>query len=900
MNVHLFGKKDSPCCANWALRKSVDEETQEIKDAVCESFYMDDYLDSMMTEKIAANHSCKLINLIADGGFNLTKWMSNSKDVLVALPSTNMKHVIDLDLDKLPVERALGMLWDPNEDIFTFNTVKKAFPLSKRGILSCISSVFDPLGILAPALLQGKLIVQQLWQLGIDWDSEVPSKEKKDWIEWKENIPNLSRIKLDRWLGFDRNCSVQLHIFSDASSLAYGAVAFARVVKTDTVWVSFLMGKSRLAPLGSKTMTIPKLELQAAVLAVRLKKAVIESVRIEFEKVIFWSDSQIVLKWLQNEERKFPVFVMNRLNEIRSSTDISSWKFVPGELNPADEATRYNPTISTSSRWLCGPSFLLEDEQYWPRNDVNNNKECSIEDTSTINVNVIDEVNCTSKYINETVKWNHYSSWIKLVRHITWIIKLKRNWLNHQRNLKNRENLKYLTVKEITETKTELYKMSQKESFPVEYTNLSQHKVLPKRSKLIPLRPFMEDGLLRVGGRIGLAHVPYDWKHQIVISPRHFIAELLVMHVHENNFHVGRNSTLALTRERYWIISGKSFVRSLIYKCSLCKRRRVEPVPPLMGNLPIDRLAYNEPPFSRTGVDYFGPLYVKRGRRTRQLKGTEKRYGALFTCMTTRAVHIELAGELSTDSFILALHRFISRRGNPKTISSDNGSNFVGAERELSTALQKLDQNRIRNDLSKRDIEWKFNPPASPWMGGAWESLVKSTKKALKTVVKDRLLTDEALQTFLTEVECTVNSRPLTSTSSDLDDYEALTPNHFLIGRPSAALPTDFVKSEDIDSKKRWRAVQAASHMFWNRWLKEYLPTLNKRQKWFTQTRNFQTGDLVLLTDRNVIKSHWNLGRILKTYPGKDDVTRVAEVKTIDGTYIRPTASLALLEEHQQ
>ena len=403
----------------------------------------------------------------------------------------------------------------------------------------------------------------------------------------------------------------------------------------------------------------------------------------------------------------------------------------------------------------------------------------------------------------------------------------------------------------------------------------------------------MDDGLIRVGGRIGLAHIPRDSKHQIILSPKHHISTLIVTHIHETNFHVGRNSTLAFTRENFWIISGKSFIRYTINRCNFCKRRRVQPMAPLMGELPFERIAYMEPQFSRTGVDYFGPLLIKRGKRTRSNCGTAERYGALFTYLTTRAVHVELAGDLSTDSFILALRRFISRRGHPKTIISDNGSNFVGAEREITKCLK--DQEKICNELSKNEIVLKFNPTLSPWMGGAFEALVKSTKKALKTVYKDRSFTEEALQTFLAEVESTLNSRPLTSISDDMDDYQALTPNHFLLGRSSPILPVSNIEEKEINSRKR--AVQAATEMYWKRWRQEYLFTLSRREKWNKVTRNFKPGDLVVVTDKNVIRSHWKLSRVIAVFPGKDDVVRIVGIKTVNGTCKRPSAPLVLLEE---
>ena len=266
------------------------------------------------------------------------------------------------------------------------------------------------------------------------------------------------------------------------------------------------------------------------------------------------------------------------------------------------------------------------------------------------------------------------------------------------------------------------------------------------------------------------------------------------------------------------------------------------------------------------------------------------------TCLSTRAVHLDLAGDMSTDSFILALRRFTARRGNPKSINSDNGTNFVGAERELGDAIKSLDQNRIRKELCSSGITWNFNPPQAPWMGGAWESLVKSSKRALKSIVRDRLFTEEALVTFLAEVEMTLNSRPITAVSDDLDDYEALTPNHFLLGRCSPHLPIGKFADEEVNLRSKWRAVQAASNMFWARWRKEYLPTLTVRSKWSTNRENLKPGDLVILCDPSTTRGNWPLGKVIRTYTSGDDIVRSVDVKTNSGVYRRAVASLALLE----
>lgn len=270
---------------------------------------------------------------------------------------------------------------------------------------------------------------------------------------------------------------------------------------------------------------------------------------------------------------------------------------------------------------------------------------------------------------------------------------------------------KILSADDVVEASSALCRQAQIESFEEDYIALQSNKVLPRNSSLLRLQPVYVDGVIRVGGRLNKAPILFEAKHQVILPPVHPISKLLIQDVHERHLHVGKEHTLALVRQQFWIPRGKSLTKMVLKDCLYCKRRRATPCVPVMASLPKERLAATEPPFTNTGVDYFGPMKVKRGRVVK------KRWGCLFTSLTTRAVHLELAGDLSTDSFIMALRRFRGRRGNPKTIRSDNGTNFVGARKESSEALKSLKQERITTELIPEGITWYFNPPSAPHMG---------------------------------------------------------------------------------------------------------------------------------------------------------------------------------------
>ena len=271
---------------------------------------------------------------------------------------------------------------------------------------------------------------------------------------------------------------------------------------------------------------------------------------------------------------------------------------------------------------------------------------------------------------------------------------------------------------------------------------------------------------------------------------------------------------------------------------------------------------------------------VKLSKRTRSNQATVKRYAVFFMCLKTRAVHLKIAGDMSTNSFILVLRRCISRRGPIDIIRSDNGTNCIGAERQLRNALKELDETLIYSKLNRYRIEWKFNPPSSPWMGGVWESLVKSVKRSLKVITRDRVFTEESLYTLLCEVKSVINNCPLTTTSDSISDFEALTPNHFLLGTKMTNYALGSFNPRETNYREKWRAVQAALNMFWTRWLREYLPSLTDRKKWTTNSRNLEIEDLVILVSKNPVRSAWSTGRVIKAYPVVDGVVRSVKVKT--------------------
>ena len=499
-----------------------------------------------------------------------------------------------------------------------------------------------------------------------------------------------------------------------------------------------------------------------------------------------------------------------------------------------------------------------------------------------------------------------FSSWERLRRAVAWLLRFK-TWFieSYSRGSVNakarssQERGPLLTVDEVQRAEKEVMKHVQRLSFPeviqaMQRTSslkpsrqlTSELKNLNIAAYMRKLHPQLDDkGILRVGGRLENSLIKYEAKHPVILPYRHQVTDLIISEHHQKTGHLGQEYVLPSLRQLYWIIKGRSVVRRVISSCFPCKRRGAVRGEQLMADLPKERLLSGDPPFTYVGVDYFGPLYVRQGR------SNVKQYGCLFTCLVTRAVHIEVVHSLDTDSFINAVRRLINLRGSPSTIYSDNGTNFHAGERELRESLRDWNQQSIQKFLRQKNMRWKFNPPGASHMGGAWERTIRSVRKILRALLGQQLVSDEILRTLMSEVEGILNSRPLTPVSSDPKDLEPITPNHLLLLRANPNLPPGVFTKEENYSKRRWRQVQYMSDIFWKHWLKEYLPTLQERAKWIKPCRCLAIGDLVLIADENVHRGKWPLGRVIEVFYGKDGY-----VQTSSTILTRPVTKLCLLE----
>ena len=932
MTVHLFGATSSPGCANYALKLTADtfenESGKEAADFVRQDFYVDDGLKSVASQEEAIHLIKNSHELCLKGGFNLHKYISNDRKVLDSIPvNQRAKDVQSLNLlhDNLPNSKALGVQWCIENDTLQFNFDLKEGPVTRRGILSAISSIFDPLGLVAPFVLQGKKLLQELCRNNNGWDDPVPEDVRNRWLKWKNEVSQISQLQIPRCYKmkeFGTPQVVELHHFADASQDGYGQCSYLRMIdENQNIVTSLVMAKSRVVPL--KPITIPRLELTAAVVAVKVGAFLNKELNYESIKHFYWTDSKVVLGYIANETRRFHIFVANRVQQIRSCTSPEQWNYVETKSNPADLASRGMSGIDIikNSQWWKGPHFLRLNE---PLPLTSTDVELELNDPEIKKVSVCSNNIKPDNICDILSRLEYFSSWHTTKRAVALCLRLKEKLKSGKLKKadsdvdpsilrqKIKRDYKPVTVQELQNAEHVILHLVQYKSFSKELkilrrtdaTDVDNHDELThckvsikKDSCLYKLDPFIaEDGLIRVGGRIRRASIPKELAHPIILPKHGHITHLLIDHYHLKTAHRGRNTTLNELRAcGYWIIKGGSVVASHIWKCVICRKLRSTTIGQKMADLPKDRLE-PAPPFTYSGVDYFGPFYVKEGR------SEKKRWGVLFTCLVSRAVHIEVATSLNTDSFINAYRRFIGRRGPIRELRSDRGTNFVGAKAELESALNEMSHNKIHEELLKDGcdyIKFNMNFPSASHMGGVWERMIRSARNVLSALLvkHGNQLDDELLQTLMIETEAIINSRPLTPPDmTSPDSGEPLSPSQILTLKSKVVLPPpgSFVK-EDMYCRKRWRRVQFLANQFWEKWRKEYLPSLQKRSKWASPCNNLKVDDIVLMFDENIPRCQWPRARVTHTYHSEDNLVRKVTVRTSTSVYDRPVHKLILL-----
>ncbi|XP_058802443.1 uncharacterized protein LOC131670671 [Phymastichus coffea] len=705
------------------------------------------------------------------------------------------------------------------------------------------------------------MIVQDLWRAKLSWDEILPQAWQDKWSAFRSTILADTEIDIPRWIGFAPDKNLQLHAFADASRRALAAAVYSRVTDKDgSVTTALLNARTKLSSIkslqpastGRLRMTIPQLELRAALIASQLLTTTASALKVPISACHLWSDSRVALHWLQSDDPVGNDLVDNYIAHVQELIAGATLHHVPTTDNPADIASRGVglDALKDHRLWWTGPKWLSSPESAWPQTAlVDDPPSTGPGDTTT--ACLVSLAHRRRPAAAEDQARNHLENFSTLGNLLRGTVRAHRLLTGSTPN--SPRPLGPVRAADLRWAFLTCARLSQRQTFADEI-KLLQGPAPRLQASLRALEPFLdEDGLLRVGGRLSQSPLPYDERHPVLLDGRSHLAKLVLRWAHARSLHGGFRSTYARVLQKAWITGGKSRVKRHLRQCLICARISARTAAQGMAPLPAVRVTPSWP-FSHCGVDYAGPfpLCRSRGRGLPTIKG----YVALFVCMSTKAIHLELVGDLTTASFLGALTRFIGRRGRPNEIWSDNGTNFRGASLELRRLLQEaeIDWGLVEGKLAQDGVSWRFIPPAAPHFGGLWEAGVKSMKAHLHRIAAPRMLTYEEFTTLLVSIEATLNSRPLAPPTGDLDDLDALTPSHFLLGISATSISQPLPATTNLESTQHWELVRAMRELFWYRWGREYLNTLRQRPKWRTIRPNLQVDDLVVITDPTLLR----------------------------------------------
>ena len=617
-----------------------------------------------------------------------------------------------------------------------------------------------------------------------------------------------------------------------------------------------------------------------------------------------------MLAWLQSHPSRWKTYVANRTTQILDIVKAENWNYVDTKSNPADCASRglLPSELIGNSLWVDGPS--IQELQLHAKFSLSDEQNNIIKDSINKNSNVL----LVKKY-EESSFVKDYSSHFIAIRKISYVSKfvvnilekiiLKYTTLSKSGNsvkdtatLNDQLNKYQQLVYNLSNGENIILRLAQKSSYADEIKCLLNNQSLNSKSKLKGLHPFLDKfGILRVGGRLQNSDLSYSQKHPIILPPNNQVTKNIIKEAHDLTLHGSESLMLSYLRNKYHISRVSEKVKSFIHSCNVCFRYSQTQQKQLMGSLPTNRVNFSRP-FQNTGVDYAGPLTMKAyaGRCKIMLKV----YIAVFVCLCTKAIHVELVTDLTSKGFLAAFKRFVLRRGRCHKLYSDNGKNFVGANRIMQDELKSAEKtwkSELEIKFSKLGTEWHFIPPASPNFGGLWEAGVKSLKSHLKKTIGTAIFTYEELSTILIQIEGVLNSRPLCKMSNNPNDYNYLTPGHFLVGEAIVApLEMAYNIDENKSYHERWNHVQQCFQRFVKLWKKDYLQNLQNRPKNQSEEINLKVDDLVMLTDDDMPPTLWPIVMVKEIHPGKDKKVRVATVRTSNGkVFVRPISKLRYL-----
>lgn len=889
-----FGIKSSPYLLAATIEHHLQNHGSKIADQIRQDIYVDNVISGANSTEEAIDTYKEAKDIFQSASMNLRDWMSNDKEIMDKIPESDKAKVENMKI--------LGHVWNVKEDTLAVRTGKGLASTekpSKREVLKQVASVYDPMGLLSPVILKGKLLLKQLWSSEVKWDQELPSEEIVHWKEICADLQEVTSISFPRFIGLGPGANSRILCFCDASKSAYATTVYLHQTCGDQTRVDLLFAKSRVSPI--KEMSIPRLELLAVLIGTRAIQYVNKQLQIAISDTYLWTDSQCVLHWI-NSSKTLSRFVQNRIDEIRKSKGVI-FGHVQSKNNPADIASRGTTTkeLKQLDIWWHGPKWVQLSADQWtneteifeqatPGKDAQrevreNFNSCEIEFLSS-NDHVLS--NNTQKLQEPPFNLDsgRFSSKRKLLRVTAYVVRFIGRIKRTSTPTGN------LTSAEIEDAENMWIAFVQGRHY---YDVIESIKTGKPNSLKTQLGLYLDTrGIIRCTGRLQNAALSEAAKQPILLPRQDEFTRLVIQDLHKQLLHAGVSQTLSAVRQKFWIPHGRSSVKSVIKKCSICRRYEGGPyrMPP-MPQLPAKRVT-ESPPFSYTGVDYLGPMYVKSNQEARKV------WICLYTCLVTRAIHLELMMDMTTEQFLLGLRRFIARHGKPVEITSDNAAHFKLASEVIDKVWDNiLGDEEITTYVSNEGIKWKFIVELAPWMGGYYERLVSLVKRSLRKAIGKLCLTSEQLLTYLQEAEAVINSRPITYVGDDINSTIALTPSHFLTLNQYNGIPEcegtdsrdpDYFKDNSTAEKltEKWKKGQKLLNQFWKIWTNDYLVSLRERYQTTLKSCRVQypdtagVGDVVLVKDE-LPRGTWKMGRIEELITSGDGQVRSARVKLPNG-----------------
>ncbi|XP_063991158.1 uncharacterized protein LOC135169790 [Diachasmimorpha longicaudata] len=822
-------------CSPWlslrVLQQLVEDEGHRFPaavEAITRGRYVDDIYGGSDSEEGFKEIAVQLQGLCKAGGFDLQKWSSNCPEALHQLGLTTESSLIQFEES---VTKVLGLCWHQSTDTFRYKSRKfTAAIITKRTVSSEIAQIFDPLGFIASVVVQGKVLLQELWKLKVNWDDPLPDEYKNRWRTFRGDLTNLDRVTVPRWIQLSSDtANIQIHGFADASTVAMSAVVYIRTrTINENPSTTLVCAKTKVAPI--KRMTIPRLELTAALLLTQLVESTYEMLQLDRNQMETYlsSDSSVTLAWIRSPASRWKDFVHNRVTKIQETLPRAIWRHVSGQENPADCASRgISPNeLADHPLWWSALSWINQDPEDWPQSTIDVSKMDTPEVAKEAKPVPAHPARMKISKVAELL--NRYSSMAKLLA-VTATINRAIDRFSRRPTPPG----PVLTTRELNEARVFWVKVTQAQYFESAMRLLQRDHQLPRSHQLAKLTPTLDDRvIMRLGSRLKNSQLSPEEIHPIILPRQSRFTTLVMAEAPQRTQHRG----------------GRGTVRAYIFRCAICTRHRGRQAQQQMGQLPSTRISPARA-FLHTGVGYAGPFPILKWRPINAQPGTV--HIAVFVCFTTSAVHLEFVNRQTTEAFIGAYKRFTGRRGIPAVMYSDNATTFTGAAKVLEQVFhqESRENQQCQAVLATHGTQWNFIPPRALHFGGKWEVAVKSVKHYLKRILGPSTLTYEELNSVIIQIETCLNSRAIGPMSDDPEDLQVLTPGHFLVGEPLHRVSEPSLLQKPSSKLQRWNLVTQITQQFWSRWSKECLQTYQAIYKGKNPHENIKVGDLVVMMD---------------------------------------------------